>query len=577
MTSSYSEFDLTFPMVEYGSTEIPWDLRPLLFRGGAAANARKVAGQIAQHELGKLLEDRVELVQQLHSNMANDLAIGGSRYSAQNKILAMRQLFTWADQMQLGLTLETVSTTFLLWADYLVHRQRVNGLREGTSYDTATLVATMLDRVLNRHASLIKETRIHKPRSKRKLHATAADKQSLEASFAFGHLLADLCNALTLEATLGPLPVRIPLRGGQILEQWSRLPKPERVLAQRTKPQSKAIAEASRLTRAAWEADRTLRTRYPLVNLRIEAELLMFIAQTGMNFQQAHTLHMDQYHYTSHLDGYQVRAYKHRRQGEVLFEIFANYRTWFERYLSWRAAWFPDDLEGLLFPLIRSGGRIEVEPPQFTCLLRVCKIVGSPLIRARKLRGTRVNWLLNESCDPHQTAEMAQHTVETLIRVYADPHPQIAMVEIARFHSQTDPHFAPPGPGVCVAANPEPILDLPAEAPMPDCISSAGCLFCTHHRDIESADHVWSLSSFRHLKLLELASYRPPQRGKLLAPNHPALVTVERLTAKLQFFEQSSTVRRAWVNEAKERLNEGDYHPAWDGFIRLSEIHHEGV
>lgn len=568
-----SPLDFTFPMVEYGSSEIPWDLSSLLYRGGAAANVRKVANQIAQHELGELLEDRIALVQQLHADLTDDLAMGGSRYSAQNKILAMRKLFAWADQAQLGLTLETIAATYLAWADYLVHRQRVNGLREGTSYDTATLVATMLDRVLNRHASLIKETRIRKPRRKR---TTATDKQSLVASFAFGHLLADLCNALTFETTLGPLPALITLRSGQILEQWSHLPKPKQYPAQDTDSQSRANAKGSRLRRAAWEADRTLRTRSPLVNLRIEAELLMFIAQTGMNFQQAHTLRLEQYHYTSHLDGYQARAYKHRRKGEVLFEIFANYRVWFERYLDWRAEWFPDDVDGLLFPLVRNRGRIEAEPPQFNCLLRVCKMVGLPLIKARKLRGTRVNWLLNESCDPQQTAEMAQHTVETLIRVYADPHPQIAMVEISRFHAQTDPHFAPPGPGACVAAHPEPILDLPAEAPKPDCISSAGCLFCSQHRDIESADHVWSLSSFRHLKLLELASYRPPQLGKLLVPKHPALLTVERLTAKLQFFEQSSTVRRAWVAEAQARLNEGHYHPAWDGFIRLSEIHHEG-
>ena len=43
-----SNIDLTFPMLEYGTTETPWDFRPLLFRGGAAAKVKYVARLIAQ-------------------------------------------------------------------------------------------------------------------------------------------------------------------------------------------------------------------------------------------------------------------------------------------------------------------------------------------------------------------------------------------------------------------------------------------------------------------------------------------------------------------------------------------------
>lgn len=194
------------------------------------------------------------------------------------------------------------------------------------------------------------------------------------------------------------------------------------------------------------------------------------------------------------------------------------------------------------------------------------------IIRPRKLRGTRINWLLRESQNPHQVAEMAQHSMETLMRVYADPHPQIAMVEITRFHQQTDPSLSPPAPGRCMSATPESMSVIPKNAPRPDCINSAGCLFCTQHRDIESEDHVWSLYSFRHLKSLELARYCPPTLGQHLIAEHPALLIIDRLTAKLRFFEESSEVRRLWVEEARARICEGDYHPAWDGFIRLAEL-----
>lgn len=161
--------------------------------------------------------------------------------------------------------------------------------------------------------------------------------------------------------------------------------------------QTQTQIEVSRVLRAAWMEDRTLRTRYPLVNLRIESEMLMFIAQTGLNLQQAHTLRVEQFHYSSHLDGYRVRIYKNRREGEVLFEIFSSYRKWFNQYLEWRTAWFPDEPDGMLFPLTRSGGRIQEQAPQFRNVARICRELGILMIRPRILRGARINWLLRES------------------------------------------------------------------------------------------------------------------------------------------------------------------------------------
>ena len=567
------DIDLSFPMLAYGKTETPWDLKPLLYLGGAALYKKSAAIKIAQNEVGSLVLDRIELVQRLHSNLVDDLVRGGSRFSVENKVQCLRRFFAWADREKLGLSLDSISYTFLQWADHQLHRLRVErSVSERSVYDIASVTATLFDNVLNRHASLIKETRIRKPRGKGKLYTSQVDKQNIEESVVFGNLLADVCDGLTLEATRGPLPVLIPLRTGQVLEQWSHLPRPHSIT--RTQPQTAAAARASLATRTAWEADLSLRTRFPVLNLRIEAELLMFIAQTGMNLQQAHTLRMDQYHYTSYIDGYQVRSYKNRRHGEVIFEIFSDYKDWFDRYLKWRNTWFPDESETQLFPLIRKS-RIDGVAPQFNCLGRICTSLKIALVRPAKLRGTRVNWLLRETLNPKKTAELAQHSVETLIRVYATPHPQLAMVEITRFHQKTDPIISPPGPGSCVQPLPEPISDIPDGASRPDCINAAGCLFCTHHRDIESEDHVWSLSSFRHLKLLELTRYRPPDKPVHI--KQPALITVERLTEKLKFFEESSSVRKTWVAEAHARLREGDYHPAWDGFIRLFEIHREDL
>ncbi|EJL81201.1 phage integrase family protein [Herbaspirillum sp. CF444] len=565
--------NLTFPMLEYGLNQAPWDLCPLLYRGGAGEKVKKALQKIKQGHLGDVIPERVELVSQLHEILVGDLIGGGSRFSANNKIVALRSFFTWCDERQEHLSLETVTNVFIHWADHLLHRHRVESyLTQASLYDLVRLTATMFDRVLGRESSLIKSTRIRKPIGKGRSQTTKSDNQNLKNTFDFGHVLADICNGLTWEATTGALPVCITLRTGQVLKQWSGLTNLDKPTTRIKKPPSIGENKKSEARRAAWNQDLRLSTRSPLLNLRIESELLMFIAQTGMNLQQAHTLRVEQFHYTSHLDGYQVRSYKNRRNGEVLFEIYANYRDWFERYLAWRAQWFPDESDGLLFPLVRTGGRIKEAAPQFVNLVRVCKTIGVQIIRPGKLRKTRINWLLRESQNPEQVAELAQHTMETLIRVYVDPHPQIAMVEITRFHQQTDPSISSPAPGRCVAAIPEVIHEIPQSAPRPDCINAAGCLFCTQHRDIESEDHVWSLTSLSHLKSLELALYRPPIADSQAASRHPALITIERLTAKLKFFEESSHGRKRWVDEARARIAEGEYHPAWDGFIRLAEL-----
>jgi len=86
------------------------------------------------------------------------------------------------------------------------------------------------------------------------------------------------------------LPVKIRFRDGRVLEQWSGLMRPASLAV--LQPGYKNITNTTSVLRlrAEWEADRTQRTRYPLVNRRITAELLVFIAQTGMNLSQAFTV-----------------------------------------------------------------------------------------------------------------------------------------------------------------------------------------------------------------------------------------------------------------------------------------------
>lgn len=559
--------NLMFPMIEFGKLETPWDLYPLLFRGGAGSNAKLVAERITQGIYGAPIPGRFLLVEKIHEHIEGKLIGGGRHGSTKTSIRRLREFFSWADSAGKSLTLEWVDQIFIDWTDYLLHRQRIVGdISEIHAYQCAVAVAKILDDVLDLKIGLLKKIRIRRRSNLKKIIGTKEDKQNLEQTFEFGHSLMDITDSLSIEAIQGSMPVSIRFRTGKIVDEWLRLKPPElmRTLKNEMKP---SVRKKAFETHTAWNADISIRTRYPLVNLRIESEMLIFIAQTGMNLEQVHTLKMSKFRYQSHLDGYQVyRVYKGRRHGEVEFDIFSQYKKIFERYLVWRSAIFSEDDDALLFPLLRSG-RLN-SPPGFSMVLKYCKKLSIRIIRPRELRKTRVNWMLRRSQDPNMVAEMHAHTQETLIRKYEQPSLQVAMVEISRFHSRTDPAIASPGPGICISTSPQAILGIPPEATTPDCISPAGCIFCVHQRDIDSMDHIWSLLSYRHLKSLELSGYHPAVTNTI---THPSATVIMRITAKLKQIEKSNKIRESWNCEALARIEEENYHPRWDGLIQLME------
>jgi hypothetical protein len=193
----------------------------------------------------------------------------------------------------------------------------------------------------------------------------------------------------------------------------------------------------------------------------------------------------------------------------------------------------------------------------------LCLELNVPYIPPRTLRNTRVNWLLRKSADPELTAEMSQHTIETLLAVYERPSLQRAMVETMRFWSAVDPNLAirteSVGPGSCTGV-PKTSSDLPRDAPEPDCVKAAGCLWCENHRDIDSQDHIWALTSFKHLKVIEVSRYRQTKSDNTSPPSQLA---IERINEKLRWYSSSSKVREGWVTEAEVRIEEGEYHSSF--------------
>lgn len=544
--------DLRFSTVMYGPKETEWDLRPLLYKGGATFHSKKAAERIASGNLGNPQLDRLDLVKKLHDEIQADLNMGGSRETALSRINHLRLFFGWADRNDRSMNINCAVEAYCAWADSLTHRVRIERtsinrkcsldrkpITMNSAYAYCASVGTLLDRILERRTNVIELTRLIRPNGRKAAIGSKAEKQSLEHTFKFGNLLQDICDTLTVKTVLeNPLPIQIKLRSGETL----------------FRSEAKNYAQIPGLTPG-------LEKRYSLANLRIEAELMMFIGQTGMNLTQAQNLEWRHFSYTSHLEGFQVRSYKARRGGSVLFEIFKSYRPHFERYLEWRRKILPNS--NRVFPFIRPGGSRNESRFKAFRLRAICSGLNIPFVGPQSLRNTRVNWLLRADSDPDQTAEAAQHTKKTLLGVYHRPSLQRAMAEATRFWEQVETNLlrtTSVAPGGCTG-HPRKSEKAPSDAPQADCSRPSGCLWCENHRDIDSQDYVWALTSFRYLKLIELSKTRSPGPVQELSPTQCAIT---RINEKLKWFELSSSKRCEWVVEAHARINEGNYHPDWE-------------
>lgn len=571
MPDDLRNLDLTFPSIPVGGKETPYSLKRLLYKGGASIRADQADQTIDGGLLGDVQQDRIDLIRLAHEYINGNLTGGGSPETARRQITELTVFFDWADTFGAALNISEVTKTYIDWTEHLLQRIRVvKDLKPLTAYNQAKLVGQILDGVLGRAKPIIVATRLKRSPVRKTPQGSTADKQNLQATFSFGQLIQDICDGIPLSAIWGGLLVRIPLQqGGEIeFKSCGWKPRPE------DGGDPSSVRRPSKSVRA-YDTDLSVNHRFrrDLINLRIQAELLMFIGQTGMNLTQAAQIPLSRFNYSSDIDGYKVRDYKPRRKGEVLFEIFSEYRGHFERYIEWRKELFTD-AEKRLFPIMRRNGIREDRRIKFTTIKKACKNSTVTWTPPSTLRGTRVNWLLRRSGDPDITAEMVQHHKQTLLDVYEVPSQQRAVSEIIRFHLQNDPALAcktlllAVGPGECDGI-PKMSLAKPKSAPGPDCLRASGCLWCEHHRDIDSLDYVWSLACFRHLKILELSQVLPTSKENKVM--HPAEHTIQKLSEKLLWFRHSNRTRREWVEESLARVEEGYYQDNWSYLIEAME------
>lgn len=563
--------DLNFPEVPLNETEKPWDLLMFLYKGASAARKDAVRSAIDAGTFGHPIVERLSLTLALHGEVGRIIARGNSKKTLENVLTALRAYFRFVDQAAVSEpSIASAAHLFVEWMEFYALRVSSHKMQESSRYRYGVTAGAPLARAIGRsESSLLRAAKLERKGRKSPVFKRQ-DKQNLEHTFAMGHALLDICDSLTEEAIRGKLPVVVTFRNGQVFEDWCGRRRASADDLLKMRASGSRVSDRQVEQRRQLESDNSNRQRSGAVNTRLDAELLIFIAQTGMNLTQAWKAQVGDFRYESISDGYGVRRYKGRRLGEIEFHIFSEYRAHFDKFLRWRAEIFSEDPSELLFPFLnRKGEPASHSKRTFREIEERLRAARVKLVRPQALRQTRINWMLRRTGDPGLTAEMHGHSVEVLHDEYERPHHQRAVAEVTRFWRESDPSIASPGPGACVVVQPVELPNIPVEAPKPDCQAPDGCLFCANQRDLDTLDHVWSLASLRYLKTQELARdvlwMQEPHK-------HPAHRVIERITQKLDFFAHSNKERAIWVEEAAMRLSEGRYHKRWSGWIALAEL-----
>jgi hypothetical protein len=546
--------NFTFPSVEYGPRDVPWNMNVLLYKGGASCHARIVQEKISEGAFGRPLQSRAPLVEEFHGLIRDDLADGAARDSALRKIRDLRYFYAYADEQGLEVSKTSVVQSYLLWASSLHAKTRQatspknNGEKLGrrTAYEYVVTVGGLIDKVFERVSPIVDLTPLRYRRGRNSAIGIQAEKQNLLDTERFGHAIREICDSLTFEFIKEQTyPIRLKLETGEEIV-WYGSPI-----------NSRAVLQSGALPPE----------RFGLINFRIEAEFLVFIAQTGMNKTQALRLKLCRFSYYSFEGGYKVREYKRRKHGGVEFVIFRHYRAYFEKYLQWRARIFPDSTD--LFPFVSLPGT-RVQSRFNNCRIKSkLKEVGIPYIPPQTVRGTRVNWLLRKTGDPNITSQMAQHAQRTWREQYHRPSLQRTAGQVGHYWLKVDPALATESvaPGAC-EGRPNAIPNIPPAVAKPDCRTGSGCLWCESLRHVDTLDHVWGLCTFRHLKRLELSrtSLQAEDAGDV-----PSQLAIERIDEILAEIRESNSDRNEWVKEGELRVLEGTYHPSFKAKIQELE------
>lgn len=543
--------DLKLHGLTRGPKQNPIDLRWLLYRGAASTYGGNIPKAVESGRLGQPLSVRLSLLESIHRNWQTGVATGTmGTESVKVRWLRLRAFVAFTEEANKPLTLAGALEFYLA---YCAHTKSRSDLSAMTRYQYSHELALILGPVLEIDTRKLQwKTKIRMPKKLGKQTA----KENLHETATFVQKLLETAEQLPVDVIRGPLPVTLRYAAGG--EHTIHLGLPLKPL------DSLKLGASFKYKRAVNARDRRVnhisnRERATLINLRLDAELLIFINQTGGNLTQVLRLTGSQFRYQSDGDYLHLFAWKNRAKHSVELRIHRGYRTRFEAYLKWRSAIFPEDRDGLTFPFVYNDGDHATQRTNwnFTQVRKLMKSIGQPFVHSRQLRKTIANFM-KRKVSRQVAAELLSNKERTFRQSYEEVNHQAAVAELVNFWSDTQILLSAVGPGGCEQAAPHARADAPAGAPKPDCESSGGCLFCDKNRDVRGFDHAWNLASLHHLKMFEFNADRSPLSRKR---GHPVALTIERIAAKLDALMALGGEYAQWVAEAGLRVDEGRYHP----------------
>lgn len=534
------------------------DLSRWLIKGGAATESRWFYRDATAETWHDIINHRLPFVEALKNLFNVEITRGSSHASIYTYYHIINKFIKWIDSNDIQLSMEdnTLEKIFVAYDEYnYVQAYVKKEIAPITAYKNVFDLAQHLSEILERspHALLKYQSKTIKSyKAPRKtLISRAAEKQHLGDSRILGYYCVDISNAITIESIHGQLPINVDILKPDGSRQLIKMPSGLTGLLNHHN------TVISRKTVTLCEPTSTIDMfRGSLIRIRLLSEFMIFIYQTGMSVSQA--IQIERKGFTYKLQGnndWLVTCYKGRKKGPVKFTIYKEYRERFKNLIKFVDFFYPENSQ--LFPIVYKS--TQTGSVNYGTLKTQAKQDGIPWIPPRVTRNTRANFLDRMIGDPNLSSEMSQHTREVFKQVYERPSQQRAMTALTKFWNEKPVSLINSG----CDAQPESTQDKPSGIISPNCINESGCLWCKSHRDINSEDYVWSLVSFRYLKIIEAAQ---PVKREI-----PADLVINRLSEKLDAFRERNPQSEKWVIEALTRIEEGVYHPTWKGIIQFWE------
>lgn len=521
-----------------------WDLINLNHIGGTEVYRNKKNWREKVEELPVAIE-RIWLIQSLKEHFWSLLETGSSVNTISHTIRVFAAFISFIDKNKRTISdKDELEKNVYDYAEYLFQRESRKEIASGMGYSHFIIIIKPLNDALEINLD-VTNTRLSKKVKSRRAIGREADKANLEAASKLAQFAFDITQNFNPDDLRNvEASVFVEVRDSLLAEPVNLTPR-----IGKGRPNSSNTA----------------------FNHRVSAELMIFLAMTTANISLAHNLKRCRFDYKLNRTGdkYELREFKHRKGGEVLIRIPKSYRSSFESYLAFleehakKSEW--------VFPYLNFQGKFDKRiDNSIIRFQKLCKKHAIPWIAPSQFRKIGLNLLLRLSAAETTAADYGSHALRTFRESYEFPSQQKAMVEIARFWDKSDPltHGKPKVSlfGTSCSGKPEPFSEIVSELVQPDCQTPTGCINCKHYRDEESLDYVWNLCSFRYLKIIESNSY-------LEEKEKPSNIAIDWANLKVKWFKNSKMSKhKEWVEEAKMRIEEGEYHPNWSRRIANYEF-----